>query len=72
MKWGSIIISAAIVFAAPAMPRATEAAMLKTYSAEERAVIRSMPITSRPYRPGHFYGNTVRLLDRMGVWYGPR
>jgi len=25
-----------------------------------RAEIRSMPITQRPSRPGHFYGNTVR------------
>jgi hypothetical protein len=25
-----------------------------------RSEIRSMPITHRPSRPGHFYGNTVR------------
>jgi hypothetical protein len=25
-----------------------------------RAEIRSMPITERPSRPGHFYGNAVR------------
>ncbi len=36
------------------------------YSAAERAAIRSMPITQRPYRPGHFYGNTVRILNRVG------
>jgi hypothetical protein len=36
------------------------------YSAAERAAIRSMPITQRPDRPGHFYGNTVRALNRIG------
>ena len=29
-----------------------------------RAQIRSMPIQSRPNRPGHFYGNTVRRLSQ--------
>jgi hypothetical protein len=27
-----------------------------------RQEIRQMPITERPSRPGHFYGNTVRRL----------
>jgi len=35
------------------------------YSPAERAAIRSMPITQRPYRPGHFYGNTVRAVNRV-------
>jgi len=35
------------------------------YSPAERAVIRSMPITQRPYRPGHFYGNSVRAVNRV-------
>lgn len=35
------------------------------YSASTRASIRAMPITQRPDRPGHFYGNTVRALHRM-------
>lgn len=39
----------------------TEAA----YTASQRAAIRAMPITQRPYRPGHFYGNTVRALNRV-------
>ena len=30
-----------------------------------RAAIRSMPITSRPMRPGHFYGNTVRRIHHL-------
>lgn len=29
-----------------------------------RAEIRAMPIQERPSRPGHFYGNTVRRLNR--------
>lgn len=36
--------------------------LTKTTQAAElsRAEIRSMPITARPSRPGHFYGNAVR------------
>lgn len=34
-------------------------------TATERAAIRQMPITTRPNRPGHFYGNTVRRLHRV-------
>lgn len=30
------------------------------YSAQQRSEIRAMPILSRPSRPLHFYGNTVR------------
>ena len=28
--------------------------------------IRSMPITQRPNRPGHVYGNTVRFFYHLG------
>jgi hypothetical protein len=34
-------------------------------SAASRAAIRQMPITARPSRPGHFYGNTVRRMHRL-------
>jgi hypothetical protein len=27
--------------------------------------IKSMPITERPNRPGHFYGNTVRFFHHL-------
>jgi hypothetical protein len=37
------------------------------YTAADRAAIRSMPITQRPNRPGHFYGRTVRTLHKLGV-----
>ncbi|TWU23897.1 hypothetical protein Pla52o_18200 [Novipirellula galeiformis] len=31
-----------------------------------RDEIKSMPIEQRPYRPGHFYGNTVRRMHYHG------
>ncbi|MFG0261116.1 MAG: hypothetical protein ACF788_01835 [Novipirellula sp. JB048] len=31
-----------------------------------RDKIRSMPIEQRPYRPGHFYGNTIRRMHHRG------
>jgi hypothetical protein len=48
-----------------------------------RAEIRSMPITERPSRPGHFYGNAVRrnyyrqvgsaqMRSSAGAWQGYR
>ena len=33
----------------------------------EREAIKSLPITKRPYRPLHFYGNTVRRLHYRGT-----
>ena len=35
------------------------------YTAAQRAAIRSMPIETRPNRPGHFYGNTVRFINKI-------
>ena len=34
---------------------------------EERQRLRNVPIINRPYRPGHFYGNTIRR-----IYYGRR
>ena len=34
---------------------------------EEREKIRSLPIEERPYRPFHFYGNTVRRMHYRGT-----
>jgi hypothetical protein len=34
---------------------------------EEREAIKSKPITERPYRPFHFYGNTVRRMHYRGT-----
>lgn len=52
---------ALVVVAAPLSAESAEA----SYTAAQRAAIRSMPITQRPYRPGHVYGNTVRALNRI-------
>ena len=42
---------------------------LLPYPPQERAQIRSMPITERPNRPLHFYGNAVRrgIIASPGV-----
>jgi hypothetical protein len=34
---------------------------------QEREQVKSMPITERPYRPLHFYGNTVRRMHYRGT-----
>ena len=34
---------------------------------ESRDAIKSMPITDRPYRPLHVYGNTVRRMHYRGT-----
>jgi hypothetical protein len=34
---------------------------------EEREQIRATPIEQRPYRPLHFYGNTVRRIHYRGT-----
>ncbi|HEY5314872.1 MAG TPA: hypothetical protein VIK18_20225 [Pirellulales bacterium] len=41
----------------------------QAYTASQREAIRAMPITTRPFRPGHFYGNTVRRLHRFRGGY---
>lgn len=34
---------------------------------DQRATIRALPIEQRPYRPLHFYGNTVRRMHYRGT-----
>lgn len=34
---------------------------------QEREAIKSLPMTQRPYRPLHFYGNSVRRLYYRGT-----
>lgn len=34
---------------------------------EDRDAIKSMPVTERPYRPLHFYGNTIRRKHYRGT-----
>lgn len=55
-----IVMLAAVVVSLTAVEDSSAA-----YTPAQRAAIRSMPITQRPYRPGHFYGNTVRTLNRI-------
>ena len=46
----------------------SESALAATRRRARRAVnssIKAMPITQRPDRPGHFYGNTVRRVYRF-------
>jgi hypothetical protein len=57
-----IVVFAAVVLGTAVAVEEADAA----YTAAQRAAIRSMPITQRPYRPGHVYGNTVRALNRLG------
>ncbi|HTU23845.1 MAG TPA: hypothetical protein VMF30_00520 [Pirellulales bacterium] len=54
-----ILIASALIAAATAVSTPAEAA-----TNMDRATIRSMPITTRPSRPGHFYGNTVRRINQ--------
>ncbi len=40
---------------------------------QQRQIIRNTPIQYRPYRPLHFYGNTVRRIYHRGsAWPRPR
>jgi hypothetical protein len=54
-----ILIASALI-AVSVMPTPTEAAQ----NSDSRQSIKSMPITARPSRPGHFYGNTVRRVHQ--------
>ncbi len=56
-----IVMLAAVVLSLVAVEDASA-----SYNTYQRAAIRSMPITARPYRPGHVYGNAVRVLNRIG------
>ncbi|MGC3966709.1 MAG: hypothetical protein QM775_04870 [Pirellulales bacterium] len=56
-----IVVLAALALGAVGINEASAA-----YTPAQRAAIRAMPITQRPYRPGHVYGNTVRALNRIG------
>lgn len=67
---GSYIIRLACVFAAvfAFLAMTPGKAQSATWLQSRRQVdqqIKSMPITRRPSRPGHFYGNTVRRVYRF-------
>jgi hypothetical protein len=54
------ILIATTLIAAAVMPSLADAAQ----TSDSRSTIKSMPIVSRPSRPGHFYGNTVRRVHQ--------
>ena len=54
MKFAKAVLAVAALLAAFEAPQTVEA---KSMSRQD---IKQMPITARPSRPGHFYGNTVR------------
>jgi hypothetical protein len=59
MFFARILIATTLIAAAVA-PSPADAAT----SSDSRSTIRSTPIVSRPSRPGHFYGNTVRRVHQ--------
>ena len=59
MFFARILIATTLITAA-VMPSLADVAS----AAESRQAIKSMPIVSRPSRPGHFYGNTVRRVHQ--------
>lgn len=62
----TILLAFVALLAIQMVPTGVAVAEARNYTAAERQAIRSMPITSRPDRPGHFYGNTVRFFNRLG------
>jgi hypothetical protein len=60
-------VAAVVLSLMPMSASPSEAASNMAYTQSQRAAIRKMPITARPYRPGHVYGNTVRMLNRVGL-----
>ncbi|HBO44688.1 MAG TPA: hypothetical protein DD670_12300 [Planctomycetaceae bacterium] len=63
-----LIVLSGIQFSSAAEPaRNPRAATSRTPVANAsltREQIRQMPLLERPNRPGHFYGNTVRRLNK--------
>jgi hypothetical protein len=57
------LLMLAAVVTSPALAW-VDAAPVAAKTEMSRQEIRSMPIETRPYRMGHFYGNTVRRRGR--------
>lgn len=62
-----LTVTAALAGVSPA--EASEPGWLPVVIArgEQREQIQSLPIEDRPYRPLHFYGNTVRRMHHRGT-----
>jgi hypothetical protein len=67
--WGRSLVLAVVVFstdlfaAGSVEPGWTSRALVPV---EEQAVRQATPLVDRPYRPLHFYGNTVRRIHYHG------
>ncbi len=60
MNWKALFAVATLVvliYSPTWVPAATRTMRLTGHTREE---LRTMPIETRPYRPGHVYGNAVR------------
>jgi hypothetical protein len=67
MRTVAIVLFALLVTSIPEAAHASLADNLfKVHTAAERDAIRHMPLEKRPNRFGHFYGNTVRRLNKLG------
>lgn len=60
MNWQRILLFVALVLFGLVSLRSLEANERSELRAAVRSEIKAMPITERPNRVGHFYGNTVR------------
>ena len=63
----ALLVFLAVVtsLAGSAMAAANSAAASATTRVAQRQAIRSMPLLSRPNRPGHVYGNNVRRIYHL-------
>jgi hypothetical protein len=69
MKTWMLALAMTVVFWAAASQDAQATDVANSVAARDayRANIRSQHILDRPYRPGHFYGNTVRRRHHRGT-----
>jgi len=62
----TIVVLAGLILTNTARAREPGWASQVVKPASERAKLQQTPIINRPYRPLHFYGNTVRRLHYHG------
>ena len=71
MSFRMIVCAAAVAVGWGSCARASEPSWTgrAVIPRSQRAVIEATPIIERPYRPMHFYGNTVRRAFYHGRWW---
>ena len=70
---GALVAASAIAFSSTSLAQEPGWTGQVIVPPEQRAVLESTPIIHRPYRPLHFYGNTVRRLHYHGrFWPSPQ